>query len=297
MFPFWRKNTSQYETLRNKWAVRHHEIQKEFLKRHKKSIRSILQTSKEMTLGGMAGMMLLSTPVVMDMPESQLVQEQNVDFESIDKSLFLVSDLEHVLPNDYQVLTVNQEQVVEDIIKREFGFGVKAELDGKRLERSYGYIGAEQHLMRYPSDTIHTHFDSQEDYNTFISSGMAPGRGAFGYFANSRGELSQNEVEMEKYYIAVQTFRSEGYNTHTKEYVDFFKFRKMIVVNPKNGRAIVVVIGDAGPGISTGKHLGGSPEVMKYLNSKDGKLRDPVLFFFLDDQSQDVPLGPIQQKI
>lgn len=297
MFPFWKKNTSQYETLRNKWATRHHEIQKGFLSRHKKSIRSILQTSKEMTLGGMAGMMLLSTPVVLDMPETQLVQEQNLDFESIDKSLFLVADLENVLPKEYGVLIGNQEKVVEDIIKREFGIGVKAELHGKRLERSYGFIGAEQHLMRYPGDTINTHFETQEDYSAYLSSGMAPGRGAFGYFAPSCGELTQEDINREKYYIAVQTFRAEGYNDRTREYVDFFKYRKMLVVNPKNGKAMVVVIGDAGPGISTGKHLGGSPEVMKYLNSKDGKLRDPILFFFLDDQSQDTPLGPIEQTL
>ena len=178
-----------------------------------------------------------------------------------------------------------------------FGITVKAELENKRLERTFGYIGAEQHLMRYPGDTIDTHFESQEDYSKFLSSGMAPGRGAFGYFARSRAEMTQQDVLEEKYYIAVQTFRADGYNQRTREYVDFFKYRKMLVFNPKNGKAIVVVIGDAGPGISTGKHLGGSPEVMRYLESKDGKLRDAVLFFFLDDPDNKVALGPLEQKL
>ena len=297
MFPFWKKNLSQYELLRDKWATRHHEIQKAFLSRHKKSIRSILQTSKEMTLGGMAGMLLLSTPVVLELPQNSVLQEQQAEFESVDKSLFLVADLERVLPKDYQVLNGNQENVIEDILNREFGIKVKAELENKRLERTFGYIGAEQHLMRYPGDTIDTHFESQEDYSKFLSSGMAPGRGAFGYFARSRAEMTQQDVLEEKYYIAVQTFRADGYNQRTREYVDFFKYRKMLVVNPKNGKAIVVVIGDAGPGISTGKHLGGSPEVMRYLESKDGKLRDAVLFFFLDDPDNKVALGPLEQKL
>ncbi len=297
MFPFWKKNLSQYELLRDKWATRHHEIQKAFLSRHKKSIRSILQTSKEMTLGGMAGMLLLSTPVVLELPQNSVLQEQQAEFESVDKSLFLVADLERVLPKDYRVLNGNQENVIEDILNREFGIKVKAELENKRLERTFGYIGAEQHLMRYPGDTIDTHFESQEDYSKFLSSGMAPGRGAFGYFARSRAEMTQQDVLEEKYYIAVQTFRADGYNQRTREYVDFFKYRKMLVVNPKNGKAIVVVIGDAGPGISTGKHLGGSPEVMRYLESKDGKLRDAVLFFFLDDPDNKVALGPLEQKL
>ena len=297
MFPFWKKNRSQYELLRDKWATRHHEIQKAFLSRHKKSIRSILQTSKEMTLGGMAGMLLLSTPVVLELPQNSVLQEQQAEFESVDKSLFLVADLERVLPKDYRVLNGNQENVIEDILNREFGIKVKAELENKRLERTFGYIGAEQHLMRYPGDTIDTHFESQEDYSKFLSSGMAPGRGAFGYFARSRAEMTQQDVLEEKYYIAVQTFRADGYNQRTREYVDFFKYRKMLVVNPKNGKAIVVVIGDAGPGISTGKHLGGSPEVMRYLESKDGKLRDAVLFFFLDDPDNKVALGPLEQKL
>jgi hypothetical protein len=69
----------------------------------------------------------------------------------------------------------------------------------------------------------------------------------------------------------------------------------MLVVNPHNGRAIVVVIGDAGPAEWTGKHLGGSPEVMKYLERVDGRARGPVLYFFIDDPEDRVPLGPVEQ--
>ena len=70
----------------------------------------------------------------------------------------------------------------------------------------------------------------------------------------------------------------------------------MLVVNPENGKAMVVVIGDAGPGQSTGKHLGGSPEVMKYLQRVDGKQKGPVLYFFIDDPEDRVPLGPIEPR-
>ena len=67
----------------------------------------------------------------------------------------------------------------------------------------------------------------------------------------------------------------------------------MLVVNPQNGKAMVVVIGDAGPAAWTGKHLGGSPEVMKYLERVDGRQKGPVLYFFLDDPDDKIPLGPL----
>jgi hypothetical protein len=68
------------------------------------------------------------------------------------------------------------------------------------------------------------------------------------------------------------------------------------VVNPDNGKAVVAVIGDAGPAAWTGKHLGGSPEVMVYLERKDGRQRGPVLYFFVDDPDDTIPLGPIEIK-
>jgi hypothetical protein len=59
---------------------------------------------------------------------------------------------------------------------------------------------------------------------------------------------------------------------------------------------MVVVVGDAGPAEWTGKHLGGSPEVMKYLERVDGAQKGPVLYFFIDDPGDKIPLGPIEVK-
>ena len=122
---------------------------------------------------------------------------------------------------------------------------------------------------------------------------MAPGRGAWGYFASSREAMSDEDIGKEKYYIAVQTFLAPEFNARVAEYRDFFKYRKMLLVNPYTGKSIVAVIGDAGPAVWTGKHLGGSPEVMRYLGRVDGSLKGPVLFFFIDDPENTVPLGPI----
>jgi hypothetical protein len=105
--------------------------------------------------------------------------------------------------------------------------------------------------------------------------------------------MTQKDIDREKYYIAVQTFLAPGWSEHTREYYNFFRYRKMLVVNPENGKGIVAVIGDAGPAEFTGKHLGGSPEVMQYLDRHDGRAKGPVLYFFINDPEDKVPLGPV----
>ena len=98
----------------------------------------------------------------------------------------------------------------------------------------------------------------------------------------------------ERYYLAVQTFLSPGFAERVGEYRDFYRFRKMLVVNPKTGQAVVAVIGDAGPAAWTGKHLGGSPEVMHFVGLAKGPRKGAVLYFFIDDPDDKIPLGPVK---
>ena len=124
-------------------------------------------------------------------------------------------------------------------------------------------------------------------------SGIAPGLGAWGYFVPSEAQFSNKDKLRERYYIAVQTFLAPGFAENVGKYRDFFKFRKMLLVNPKTGQAVVTVVGDAGPAEWTGKHLGGSPEVMHFVGYAKGPRKGPVLYFFIDDPKDEVPLGPI----
>jgi hypothetical protein len=207
--------------------------------------------------------------------------------------VFLVYDLRNVLPSDVRPLTSDEEKNVSEILTRDFGIPVSAELDGKKLNTTYGIIGLEQHLPRFPGDNIFTHFNNNADTQQYWAYGMTQGLGAWGYFTDSSGTLTQKDIDREKYYIAVQTFLAPGFDSNPKEYTDFFKYRKMLVVNPQNGKAIVADIADAGPSPWTGKQLGGSPEVMSYLERVDGSQRVPVLYFFIDDPNDTIPLGPV----
>ncbi|MEK7470389.1 MAG: hypothetical protein AAB622_00045, partial [Patescibacteria group bacterium] len=71
-----------------------------------------------------------------------------------------------------------------------------------------------------------------------------------------------------------------------------YKYRKVLIVNTVNGNAVVSDIADSGPAAWTGKHFGGSPEVMNYLGGSRYK-KGPVVIFFVDDSENKVPLGPV----
>lgn len=291
-----------YEHLKNKWTERHQDLEKKLWEKHTHALSWGQKQLHKIATGSLSGLLLLSPIQNIGISLPNVLAQAPIDkiHESVDKVAFLITDLSHALPDKVRPLTSAEEDVVVQTLSRHFGFPVSAELEGKRLNRSYGLIGAEQHLMRYPGDTMVSHFDppagGQEDEAKYYSSGMAPGRGAWGYFAPSRQEMTEKEIQREKYYIAVQTFLIPDYNERVAEYRDFLRFRKMLAVNPQNGQAMVVVIGDSGPAEWTGKHLGGSPEVMKYLERVDGSRKGPVLYFFIDDPKEEIPLGPVEVK-
>lgn len=284
-------NNTHYKFLAEKWTNRHKKFQEKIFTEHGDLFRWFADNSKQMFVGSLAGILLLASPAVEKVP--QAISSGAAQIKTIDKRVFLVYDLKNVLPQQIESLTPEQETEVSGILTRTFGFSVVPELDGKRLNATYGIIGQEQHLARYPGDDMFTHFESQDESEKYWSYGMAPGLGGFGYFADSSGSLTQEDIDREKYYIAVQTFLAPDFDDNKQAYLDFFKYRKMLVVNPQNGKAIVADIADAGPSPWTGKQLGGSPEVMSYLERVDGAQRGPVLYFFIDDPNDTIPLGPV----
>jgi len=279
-----------YHHLKNKWTQKHKRLQQNLCDKHGDVLR------RQIALGAAGGLMLLTAPTVPLLPHpTSLADGQNIGF-GVDNSSLVAKDLEAVVPNEMRALSSDEETKVGEILSKDYGIKVSAELEGKRLNRSYGMIGGEQHLYRYPGDRLEKHADNAADWAMYGPSGIAPGLGAWGYFAPSEAEFDNKAKEREKYYIAVQTFLAPGFAEHTSEYRDFFKFRKMLVINPATGQAVVTVIGDAGPAAWTGKHLGGSPEVMHHLGLAEGPRKGAVLYFFIDDPNDQIPLGPVKAK-
>ncbi len=69
-----------------------------------------------------------------------------------------------------------------------------------------------------------------------------------------------------------------------------------MVINPVNGKTVVAVVADAGPANWTGKSFGASPEIMAYLDMKDGAQRGPAILFFVDDRDNSIALGPVERR-
>lgn len=205
------------------------------------------------------------------------ITEQELE-EIIQKMISYVNMEPGHLPREDELYL---EQQLTDLL----GFSVAAELEDQRLNHSVGIMGGEQHLKRYPGDTLQQHDAYQE-------AGMAPQRGAYGWFTED-GELTEQAIMREKYYFAVQTMYLPNWHTDYEELKPWYKFRKMIVINPAEQLAVVAVVGDAGPAMWVKKQFGGSPEVIR-----EGKIWSPaakgrVLLFFVDDPDDQVPLGPI----
>lgn len=275
-----------FEHLRKKWTAKHKETTQNLIDKH---VRHIAATS-------LGSLMLLSTPgLSISTPPAELAQEQQGKISaSSSNNALLASELIDKLPGDVSKLSSEQDDLIIGLIKKDLDVDVKAEIDNKRLNRTYGVIGGEQHLYRYPGDILQSHARDAQDWAMYGGSGIAPGLGAYGYFAPSKEAMTEEIEQRERYYLAVQTFLSPGFSERVREYRDFYRFRKMLVVNPKTGQAVVAVIGDAGPAEWTGKHLGGSPEVMHELGLAGGPRKGPVLYYFIDDPENKVALGPIK---
>ena len=189
----------------------------------------------------------------------------------------LLDSIKQILPDKVQPLTRDQEKKLEQVFQENVGVPVRATLEGEHLNTTYGLIGLEQHLMRYPRDNV---------------SYMAPGKGAWGYFAQSKSQLSEDLIEKEKWYAVVQTLYLPDWKGRLNYLRDWYKYRKVLIVNTKNGNAVVADIADAGPAAWTGKVFGGSPEVMESLGGPK-YTKGPVVVFFVDDPNNTVPLGPV----
>lgn len=278
-----------YEYLRKKWIGRHRTIQNKFWEKHGESL-------KHLALGSLGGLMLLTAPHQPQLLSQNLVVSSKNALDGFDRNVLLAKVLSENVPPEVRPLDPAEEKNITEILSRTFGFKVTAKLDNLRLNRNYGLIGGEQHLYRYPGDNLHAHADTTSDWANYGEAGIAPSLGAWGYFAPSKTSFTDADKQKERYYLAIQTFLASGFAENFARYRDFFKFRKMLVVNPKTGQAVVAVIGDAGPAEWTGKHLGGSPEVMDMVGLATGPRKGPVLYFFIDDPENKVPLGPVSVR-
>jgi len=249
-------------------------------------------SAKLISAGALTGTLLLAPPTGIGQLPSPTEVSKSIDELLKDKDpnslpqKEFIDSLDTMLPEAIRPLSRDEEKRLEQVIKDITNIPAKATLEGEHLNTTYGYIGAEQHLKRYPGDIL-------ENHGPYYKEGIAPGLGAWGYFSKSKDKLTPQIVETEKWYAVVQTLYLPDWSERQPYLRDWYKYRKVMVVNTKNGNAVIAAIADAGPAAFTGKHFGGSPEVMEYLGGARYK-KGAVLLFFVDDPENKIPLGPVK---
>lgn len=289
-----------FEYFRNKLKLKHLEAKQAFSKKYPHVEKFLAEkgidleklrqhSAKIIGAGALTGTLLLSPPTQKALPSAQeiidKIKAEKEGGETKFPQKLLVDSLNNFLPKKTRSLTRSEEKYLEQVFENIMGVKTRATLEGEHLNTTYGLIGAEQHLKRYPGDTIAGH-------KPYLKEGIAPGLGAWGYFAPSKDKLSQDVEETEKWYAVVQTLYLPDWNTRQPYLRNWYKYRKVLIVNTQNGNAVVAAIADSGPAAWTGKHFGGSPEVMEYLGGPKYK-KGPVILFFVDDPGNKVPLGPV----
>jgi hypothetical protein len=299
------KDRIDFEYLRNKIKLKHLEEKDKFAKKYPKVNKFFIekgydlgkirdQSTKIIGSGILTGSLLLSSPGnIKALPAPhEIVEKLKIKIgdkaSAKDERAALVNTLVSILPQRPRPLERNEEKLLEQIFQNIIEIPARATLEGEHLNTTYGYIGAEQHLYRFPGDKLSNHGEGQ-----VLKSGMAPGLGAWGYFASSKEALTPDLVEKEKWYAVVQTLYLPDWNKRQPYLKDWYKYRKILIVNEENGNAVVASVADSGPAAWTGKQFGGSPEVMDYLGGPKYK-KGPVVVFFVDDPENKVPLGPVE---
>lgn len=295
------KDSVDFEYLRNKLKLKHLEAQKSFSKKYPHVEKFLKEkgvevgklrqhSAKIIGAGAITGTLLLTPPTgTKALPPPQEILEKLKAGATEAAGLpqkALVDALSKSLPPNPRPLSRDEEKYLERLFEEMMGVKAKATLEGEHLNTTYGFIGAEQHLKRYPGDTIANHAP-------YLKEGIAPGLGAWGYFAKSKLELTPSLEETERWYAVVQTLYLPDWNSRQPYLRDWYKYRKVLIVNTKSGNAVVAAIADSGPAAWTGKHFGGSPEVMEYLGGPRYK-KGAVVIFFVDDPENKVPLGPVE---
>jgi hypothetical protein len=172
----------------------------------------------------LTGSLLLSAPTgAKPLPSSVEIQERidngKDNSEPVQKKL--IESLKEILPEKARPLSREEEKLLEQVFEKTIGIKAKGSLEGEHLNTTYGYIGAEQHLRRYPGDTIANHNTGSQ---TVLKEGMAPGLGAWGYFAPSKDKLTPELEETEKWYAVVQTLYLKDWAKRQPYLRDWYKY-------------------------------------------------------------------------
>ncbi len=97
-----------------------------------------------LTGGVLAGSLLVASPQTSPILAALPPASGNRSLSPKDIPSSIIDQLHDILPSHVQQLDETQEAKISQLLHDQFGIHAKAELEGNRLNRDYGWIGAEQ---------------------------------------------------------------------------------------------------------------------------------------------------------
>jgi hypothetical protein len=233
--------------------------------------------------------MSVNTAVVQEL-EREIPQSKQKPYLELseEEHLAVIEKLCAVVKQPAGHLPVQDELYLEQQLTDTLGFEVSAELDDQRLNHSIGTMAALPHLRRFPTDTLAQHEDYRE-------AGLSQYRSAFGWFTEL-GQMTPETKLREQYYVAVQAQFVPTWHENYRQLKEWYKFHKMVVINPMEQKAVVAVIGDLGPAHWMQYQFGGSPAVIRDADIWSLKSKGKVFLLFVNDPSDAISPGPISLR-
>jgi len=166
-----------------------------------------------------------------------------------------------------------------------YQIGGSKTVDGIPLPANSGKVGREQHLcLTMSQEPPATHY-AVSGTPAGAQNGMAwqesggPGYGAWG---------KAPPVDDERYYICMRWNYTDLHGQPVLASKDWYYRKRVLVINPANGRKVVASIVEYGPAPWTGRVSGLSPEAMLALGAETD---NNLIYYWALDQS--LPPGPI----
>jgi hypothetical protein len=197
----------------------------------------------------------------------------------------IVGKLQMLLQMPPGTLDLQSELYLEQQISDMLGFEVTNELDGQKMLYTTGKIKALPHLRRHPTDTINNH-------KKYHYAGISQARSAFGWFMD-QGTVTDTLKQSEEYYVALQLYYFKEWAQHHKTLKQWYKYRKVVVINPFDEIAVVSKVAAIGPRIPLKYQFGASPEVIIEGKLWSRQAAGKAIVLFVDDVSDNIPVGPV----
>ncbi len=280
-------STPDFDDVYTRLALHHHAAKlrlhqthrhaKKLFRRHKLTLHNVRHAATKATAGAaLAGSLFVSpvhsgAPKQTDTVKTTTAQIPPAPSESIkvagptdpsptkmtrDQVTEKIKDIMQNSSRDGNLSTA-QFTEIKQLLHDQFGIDVDTKTDsGFALNKNFGMDGREQHIPTKPGDNAANHVN-QDDPNA-VASGLTRGRGAWGY-------APANE---ERWYVVGQTFLSEQFGTDASKSLAGQRYIVIQVPEDSNGNHLMIGRGalwDAGPGRSTGKVFGASPEFFSHV--------------------------------